>query len=247
MPRLFKVVLFGLATISLGVLSASCGSGNSQYRIFNAIANPNEPIDIYINGTTTPVYSSVSFASTEPSTGYASISASSTNMEVFQAGQQVSPWINSALNLSGNNQGNQYTVVLTGNSNTTGVGVAFAAQVFQDTNPTVTSGDVEFRIINASISAPSKIDIYIIPTEVPCCPGSPAVSGLSYGSSSGYVNVGLSTSGNLSAYMTFSQTKTQIGSPFADSGVQTGSIHTLIIADQPGGTFPPQMFSLATN
>jgi len=254
MSRLSKVLplALALAVVALAIFAASCNSGNgTQYRIVNAIANPQFAVDIYVGNAppASPTYPDVGFESTEPSSGYKSLSSGST-LEVFQTGTTTNPYFNGTPSLSG---GSEYTLVLAGNSNLGGATYPFAVQAVPDTNPTPTSGDVEFRILDASLSAPS-VDIYIIPSESSCCTlGTQTASGLLYppstgggNFSSGYQNVGLSTSGNLTVYVTNAGT-TQVISSQQFSGEAAGQIHTLVLVDQPGGGFPPQILALATN
>jgi hypothetical protein len=162
--------------------------------------------------------------------------------EVFPTGATSGQWIDSSLNMSGSNA---YTVLLTGNTTQQGAQYPYAAQLFTDTNPTPTSGDVEFRILDASTTV-GAVDIYIGPTEDGFA-GSQKVASISYSNNnSNYQNVGLSTSQNLTIYVTVSGTTSVITS-FQDQGLSAGTIHTLVLVDQSGGFYPPQLLPLATD
>ena len=250
MARLLKVVSCGLAIMALGIFIASCGSSNAQYRIVNAIAAPSGPqyaVDIYVNNTPTssttptPTFPDVGFESTVPNSGYQRVASGGETLLVFQTTQTANPWVNTPLNLASDTD---YTVVLGGNTNASGATYPYEAHIVTDTNPTPNTGQLMFRILDASLSTGS-VDVYISPTEDGFQTGGKVASGLSYptttnsGSfSSNYTNVGISTSGNLTAYVTVSGTTTVIGiSP--TYAVSAGQLHTIVLVDQPGGTQPP--------
>jgi hypothetical protein len=246
MPRGIKVLCFALAIVAIGTLAASCGSSSAQFRIFNAIAtSPSNPtgsaFDIWLNGAL--LFSNLSFEGYQPNTGYKSVSSGSDTLEVFQTGTSTNPYINTPLNLGG---GNAYTVVLTGNSTSGSGTTSYAAQVKTDTDTAPTSGNANFRIINASISTGSTggLDVYILPPgTTPNTPGTTAsVQGLTFPNASPYV--GVSSSGSLTVYVTISNSRTQIAQ-YALSGLTGGtSIRTLVITDSPGASYPPLLWSM---
>jgi len=244
MPRLSKVLPLALAVVvvALAIFLASCTSSNTQYRIFNAMAfNPQYAVDIYVGVVppASPTFSDVGLESTEPgSSGYQKVSAGADTTEVFQTGTTSSPYFNGALNLGA---GNSYTVVLSGN----GVGAPFAAQVVTDTNPTPTSGEVEFRILDFSPSTQAAVDVYVDDPQFGCC-HTKVGSDLSYPSStgggsfnSGYANVGVPTSNKLGVYVTYTGGTEVIAS--TSYGVDVGQLYTVVLLDQSSGGFPPQL------
>jgi len=246
MSRLFKVLPFALAlaVVALAVLAASCSSSSTQYRIVDAMAfSPQEEVDIYVNTTppSTPTFSGVGLGSTEPGSGYQKVSSGADTTEVFETGTTSNPYFDGALNLGGGS----YTVVLTGN----GTPDPFGVQVVTDTNPTPTSGDVEFRILDASPSTPSA-DVYVGDPTFGCCPQSAKVgSGLLYPASggsgnfnSGYVNVGVPTSDDLGVWVTYTGTSNVMAS--TTYTVTVGQLYTVVLLDQYGGGFPPQFMLL---
>jgi len=244
MSRVSKVLPLALAVVvvALAVFAASCGSTSAQYRIVNAMVfNPQQNVDITLNGAS--AFTSVGYESTEPSTGYKSVTSGSDTMEVFLTGTTTNPYINSALNLS---SGNDYTVVMGGNSPQSGATFPYAAQVVQDTNPTPTSGDVEFRILNASPSTPS-VDVYVGDPQFGCCPSAAKVaSGLVYPSSfsSSYQNVGVPVGPSIGVWVTYAGSNPPNLIASTTYTVTAGQLYTVVLIDQPTGGFPPQFMQL---
>jgi Domain of unknown function (DUF4397) len=244
MSRLLKISSFALAVIALGALAASCGSGNAQYRVVNAIPNTTtfdaNGFAVYMNGAA--VFSDVCFTCVEPGGKYQSVSGGSNTLAVYpqsEAGQTgATPDINSTLSLGGSTQ---YTVVLAGNGST----VPLAAQVITDTNPTPTSGDAEIRIIDASLILPS-VDVWVLPSSITtCCAQNPpgqVASGLQYPASvgGGYENVGIPTSGGLTAWVTAHQNGSALILKSSSYTLTAGQNYTLVLTDHSGGGSPPQ-------
>jgi len=251
MPHAVKVAFFALAVAGFGALAASCGNGNAQYRIVNAIANtslldPNG-LALYMNGSS--VWTNVAFAQTEPSSAgkYQNISGGTDTLDVYKeasAGQGGDQIISSGLDLSGNTQ---TTVVLIGNESTKP-----AAQKFTDNNTTQpTSGNAEFRIINASpvTQNVNGVDVYILPSgTTPSTPNAPKInsSALTFSINNSsfipYTNVGLPASNSLNVYVTAHGQTGIYANPFplAVSGLTGGtSIRTIVITDTSPGTAPP--------
>lgn len=241
MFRALKVLSCAVALMAFGILAASCGSGNAQYRLVNAIPISSQygtgGFDIYMNGSSTG-WTSVAFTFTEPSSAgkYQSVGAGSDTLEVYPAGEaglagdQV---ITSALNFSG---GSQYTAVLTGNS-TSGT-YPLAAQRYSDNNSQIpSSGNALFRVIDASLTT-GALDVYILP------PGtypysnphpSPTVTGLSFPNASSYNNVGLPTSNTLDVYVTASGSTNPISQVPVGNLAGGKSIRTIVVVDANGG------------
>jgi Domain of unknown function (DUF4397) len=252
MSRVLKAVSFALAIVGLGVFAASCGNGNAQYRVVNAISTTTtydaNGFAIYMNGSS--VWTNVGFPFTEPSSSgkYQSVGAGTDTLDVYpeaSAGQANAQVISSALNLSG---GKQYTVVLTGDTST-----PLAVQKYTDNNTTIpTSGNAEFRVINASpiTSNLNGVDVYVLPPgTTPSTPNAPKLSSsaLTFGSVISYTNVGLPTSNALNVYVTAHGGTGQYALPFPMpiSGLTGGtSIRTIVITDDGGGVSPPQLLLL---
>ena len=259
MPRLFKILSFALAVIAIGMLAASCGSGNAQYRVVNAIPNTqgistSTYFDIQMNGSTLNTGGTLSFEATfpGPQNRYQSVSSGTDTLGVFKAGQAgqagAIPVISSALNLKG---GTQYTVILAGNQSST---YPLVAQVIADTNPTPTSGNVGIRVLDASLSLASigSVDVYALPSTDTCCTlGTGQVaSGLQYpqgsgtgGSiNSGYQNIGLAS--NLTVWVTAHSNTSEILYHSTISSLTAGQNYTLVLVDAQRGGAPPQTLFL---
>lgn len=170
MSRLFKALSLALSVLILSIVSilvASCGSNGTQYRIFNAMSNPNATynFDVAINGAIVTSPGGLGFQFRQPSSGYASISSGNDTVAVYQAGQAGLPGAQPIASFSVNlNSSTQYTIVLMGNSPTGGP-TPWVAQAFPDNNALPAAGDVEFRVINAAPSLPGAVNIYIVPTQ----------------------------------------------------------------------------------
>jgi len=258
MSSLLKILCSAFAVVVIGIFAASCGSGNAQYRVVNAIANTTQEFDpngfaIYMNGGS--IWTSVCFPCSEPSSNnkYQSVSGGSDTLEVFRnsdAGQTgAQPLVSSSLSLGG---GTQYTVVLAGNSTATGATYPLAEQLITDNNPIPTSGDAGIRVIDASLNLPS-VDIYVLPTGTACspCPSAGKIaSGLQYPQSagtgnisSGYQNVGVPTNPTVVVWVTGAGNASD---PIFNHSytLTAGNNYTLVLADSSGGTSPPQFVFL---
>jgi hypothetical protein len=256
MSRLLKVLSFALAVIAIGMLAASCGSGNAQYRVVNAIPNTSSIstyFDIQMNGSTLNT-GGMTFEATfpGPQNRYQSVSSGADTLGVFEAGQAgqsgAIPLISSALNLAG---GTQYTVILSGNQTST---YPLVAHVITDTNPTPTSGDVGIRVLDASLSLASigSVDVYALPSINTCCTlGTGQVaSGLQYPQSSGtggsidsgYQNIGLAS--NLTVWVTAHGNTSEILYHSTISSLTAGQNYTLVLVDTAPGGSPPQTLFL---
>src|SRR5713226_4987815 len=162
MFRFLKALPVTLALAALSIFAASCGSGSqSQIRVVNAIPDVpnNTPLDIDVNGTkvvTALAFDGISPSTTPPAT-YTKVKAGSGDtITAFVNGTTINPVNNGTTNLSGSSQ---YTVVLNGraaNNNPPGV--------LTDNNAAPTSGNLEFRVIDASVFTPANgFDVYITP------------------------------------------------------------------------------------
>jgi hypothetical protein len=240
MSRPFKALSLALAIAALGLLAifaASCGSSSTQYRVFNAMSNPNATFafDVTVNGGLVTPVGGLGFGSSQPSKGYSGISSGSNTINVYQVGTATTsgadPLVTSTLSLSSN----QNTVVLMGNSQTGGP-TAWAAQAFPDNNALPPSGDIEFRVINAAPSLPGAVNIYIVPT--PSISGAtPTFTGVAYGQPSQTpTEYATLPGGQYFVYVT-----TSTGTPLFPKPAsynETTGIFTLVLTDvQDGFTF----------
>lgn len=239
MSRVFKALFLALAILSLSVLSimvASCGSNNTQYRVFNALSNPNATFnfDVTVNGGLVTSAGGLGFGSVQPAKGYAGISSGSAGIGVFQVGTAIlggaNPLVSSTVNLSGSTQ---YTIVLMGNSKS-GL-TPWVAQPFPDDNNTLPpSGDIKFRVINAAPSLPGPVNIYIVPT-LSISGATPTFTGVAYGQPSQTPT----EYATLPAGQHYVFVTTASGTPLFEQGYNESSgIFTLVLTDvQDGFTF----------
>jgi len=190
----WNALSLALSVIALGVLSiaiASCGSSNASYRIIDAIAaydySGTGGFDIQINGGS--AFTGVLFGNIDPAgaDAYQSIGSGSNTFTAFAHGTTTSPVISSSFNFGSRTQ---YTVMMMGNSPASGAQFPYVAQPFTDDNASPTSGNFEFRIIDASTNLPSSVDVYIVGSlGVVTGPNPPSPSAtVSYGQASGYIS-----------------------------------------------------------
>ncbi len=227
MRRLSKAVpvVLSLGLLCLfGVFAASCGSsGNAQVRVVDAISN-SPALDVEVN--TTKVFTNISFGAVMPAPpAYNGVPSGTVTLAAVNTGGTTS-YINPAnTTLSGSGH---YTLLLAG----TNAGIQAAAPAFysiSDNNTAPTTGNVEFRIINASvnlINLQGGLDIFIVQPGQQF--GTPAVSGLTFGQGSAYVPENFNGAG-----YTVGITDSGQGQTFFTNTYQspTGSIRTLVIVD----------------
>ena len=248
MLRLLNALPVALALTALGAVAlftVNCGSSNqAQVRFVHAIQDAG-PLDIDFNGT--KKITDVTFFTLQPTTGYAAVPAGSDTIEGFQSGSTTTvAFTVSNVSL---NSGSPYTVVATGfDTGNQGSNVILLTPT--DTNTAPANGSVNWRVIDASPSGPTSVDVYIL--------NSPFIGGL--GCSQGNCptltisSPVQSASGAVSSYKTLSYnsggggevlyvcaagTTNPIisGYPLANvGGASVGSIRTLILTDQQNGT-----------
>jgi hypothetical protein len=230
MLRLLKVLPAALALVLLGLFAMSCGSGNSaQVRVVNAISD-GPAFDIEVN--TVKSFTDIAFQGVQPAPpAYTGVTSGSDTIAVVDTGTTTQVFSNSA-NLNG---GTQYTMLLSGYLNGTGL-TAPAANVITDNNTAPATGNVEFRVINGSTTA-NDVDVYIIPPDTGIGGLTPQISGLLLGQASSYVSLNYSAngyaiivtpSGNQTPYVN------QVYTP------PTNAIRTIVLTDVTGGGFPSE-------
>ena len=261
MPRAVKIVCFALVVAGFGFLAASCGNGNAQYRVVNAISDTStlDPtgLVLYMNGGALGSGTPITFRQTLPSSGkYLNVQGGGDTLDVYRdavAGEAGDWLIESTLGLSGDTQ---TTVVLLGNqssqmcSGTQSGSACYAVEKYTDNNTTLPlSGNAEFRIINASaVSQPNGVDIYILPTgTTPSTPGAPKINtsgALNFPDATPYTNVGL-PGGTLNVYVTPHGQTGNYAPPLAVSGLTGGtSVRTIVITDTSPGVSPLYLLEL---
>jgi len=227
MFRLLKALPLTLALATLCLFAPGCSSGNNaQLRLIDAVAN-SPALDVTVN--TTKVFSNITPGSYQPTPpAYNSASSGSDTLEALNTGSTSVYIANSMTSLSGSGQ---YTILMTGCNGCAGTSAPTFWSV-SDNNTAPTTGNVEFRIINASVDSLSQsaggLDIYIIPPGTGIQGLSPQVSGLTLGQGSAYQSLNFASSG-------YELVVTPHGSqnPFFNNTYQppTGSIRTMVIMD----------------
>jgi hypothetical protein len=236
MSRVWKLLPIAAALV-VPILFTSCNSsGDAQVRVINAVPNvPGGSVDVYINTTTgIKLASNLGFGQISPSAGqsatYTNVPGGNDTITSYITGQTSSAINNGSATLSGSTQ---YTVLLFGSYASN-----YNPAVFTDTKTAPDTGDLEFRVINGSLSTGSPtsgpgVDVYIYPAGSQQ-PSSPTFSslflgqgqytqGLVYSSTAGYV-LAVTPHGDPFGYYI-----NRVYSP-AD-----GSITTLVIVDNNGG------------
>ncbi len=132
------------------------------------------------------------------------------------------------------NGSTQYTVVAAGFLTNP------SAALITDNNAAPTSGNIEFRVIHASPSGTTPLDVYIVPPLTDITNVTPQISGLSNNTqASAYITVAFAANG-YSVILTASGNKTPLFNPPYGIAPPTGSIRTLVLVDvQNGGAMSP--------
>ncbi len=234
MFRLLKALPLTLALAALiifAAFAASCGSSNSQARFVNAIPDAGV-LDIDVGGT--KEFSSVAFATASGST-YVGVPSGSVTIEGLASGTTTEAFTTSGVSL---NSGSEYTLVAVGFLTGT---VNVLNPVDNNTEPL--DGKVAFRVINASPSGPSSVDVYFIANPVTCQLGStgctPSISSLAYQSTSTYVSLNYNSNGmGYQMYLTTAGSTTPIfsgGQTISAGSSSLGSIRTIVLTDISNG------------
>ncbi len=210
------------------ILFTSCGSnGTAQVRVINAIPD-SQPIDIYVNGV--KIVTDMPFLNVQPNTSpvsYVGVAGGNATIQGFETGTTINPVSpNGAIDLSNLTQ---YTLVA--------IGLALSDSpplVLVDNNTTPISGNVEFRVINASPSSPlTGVDVYIVPPGSDITNYTPQITALNSGQGSAYQSVTYLTGGSYSVIVTTNGGKAALINQTYPA--PSGSITTLVIVDNPGG------------
>jgi hypothetical protein len=235
LPLTLALVTLALAALTLVTTGCGGGSSQAQARFVNAIPNATA-LDIQFNGT--KEFTDVAFFGYLPSAGYTGVPAGSDTILGFATGSTTNQAFSVTTDLTA---GKQYTLVATGfvpNS------VVVLPPTDNNTAPAV--GNVIFRVINASPSGPSAVDIYILPNPVQgglgSCTAPNCISGVAYQGVSTPTTLPYNSNGNgYTMYVTTSGGTNPIFSQSLSVGSATvGSIRTLVLTDIQNGN-PPGM------
>ena len=239
MFRLMKALPLTLALAALSISATSCGSGSSaKARFVNTIPNTavyGNGLDVEVNGT--KQFTDVTFPNASAST-YTSVAAGSDTILGVQTGTTTQVFSDTT-SLSG---GKQYTLVATGFAS--GSGGFVTLMTISDTNTAPAAGNVEFRVIGASPSGPSAVDVYIEAEPFSGNLTSPAISALAYTQTSSYATIPWNSGGGgWVVFVTPAGSTTPIFSQtFNFGGQTTAAIRTLVLTDVQGGGSMNQAF-----
>ncbi len=226
MFRLLKARLLASALAALSLLTVGCTTTSlTQVRFVHAIEDA-DALDIDINGTNE--FTDIAFTNVMPASGYKSAPSGLVTIEGFLTGTSTEAFSTSNIGLV---NGNQYTVIATGFVTNTN-DVVIIAPVDNNTPPA--NGNIKFRVINASPSTPTTVDIYILKAQQTL--NAPAtISGLAYQATSSYVTVPYNTAGSgYIVYVCQPGTTTQIfNQSISVGGPNEGVVRTLILTAQP--------------
>ena len=239
MFRLLKTLPPTLALAALSIFSASCGSGSqSQIRFVHTISNA-LALDVNIN--TTKVASNIAFGGVQPTPpAYTKVASGSVTIQAYNTGTTTNPIFGANGVTASLSSSSQYTVVLAGAINGMGTN-ALAALQKTDNNAVPTSGNVKFRVINASPSGPPAVDVYIEATPFNGNLTNPAISALADTQASSYVTLPwnsngsgwtiiVTAAGSTTPYNGFNFNTGNFG------GQSTGAIRTLVLTDVQNGS-----------
>jgi len=232
MFRLLKALPLTLALAALIIFTTSCSSSNqAQVRVVNAIPDSQTAgLDVDVNGN--KIFTALTFPNFQPSSGYTKVASGSDTIQAFDTGTTTNPIFGTngvSASLSGSTQ---YTVLLAGF-------IANPAAVrLTDNNTAPTSGNIEFRIVHASPSNQTPLDVYIVPPLTDITNVTPQIGGsnpLTYQQASIYVPLAFAT-GGYSVILTANNNKTPLFNPPFGIAPPTGSIRTLVLVDVQGGS-----------
>ena len=171
--RLSKSIgLFALCEMAF-VLGCGGGLGSkTNFRVMNAVPDQTN-INVLLDGTS--IASSVAYGT---ASAYAETKSGSRHLQVEPAAA-TNVFLDQTFNLAG---GTNSTLVVA-NLSATSSGI-----VLTDDNAAPTSGNIKLRIVNASPSL-GTVDVYVVPPGTNLNSASPAISSLSFESSSAYLNL----------------------------------------------------------
>ena len=241
MVRLLKALPFSLALLALTILATNCGSNApAQVRFVHAMQD-GAAMDININGK--PAFTGISFGEVLPNQpGYTSLPSGHDTIQGFLAGSTTVGFNSTTVSW---NSGTDYTVVATGfvscnNQPPTCIPNNATLLSIPDNNSPPAAGNIAFRVIHASPSGPSSVDVYILlsPTGAPT--GNATISSLAYTQASGYIAVPFNPNNvdDFQGYVVFvtpagSTSPVLINEPINPAN---GAIRTLVLTDVQGGT-----------
>ncbi len=214
----------------------------TSYRIINAIANyPYQStggMDITMNGSLE--FSAVQFTNINPpgKDAYQSVASGSDALDVYAKGDSINggqPFLSSEVNFNGRTQ---YTILLMGNN----LQNPYAAQPFTDNNAVPTTGNFEFRVIDASNNlGTQQLDIYIVGSVQLVTSGQATANAtIVFGQATPYI----AEAGNGSTPWFLVVTQHSLRTPILTASYEPNAlqIRTILLLDGPNGAGVGQPF-----
>lgn len=235
MPRWLQALSLASALAAISLLIACSSSGQAKVRFIHAIQDAGA-LDVDVYGTNdssgTVEFGDISFLGVQPpQPGYTTLDSGSNAIEGFLTGTTTVGFIRTDVNWSG---GIEYTAVATGFSKTgTPPGSNVLIISVPDNNTPPASGDVEFRVIHASPSGPSGVNVYIESNPSTGPTGTPAISNLIYTQASGYLSVAYNPNNVMPAPGFTLYVTTTAGAAIFSEVINPaeGAIRTLVLTD----------------
>ncbi len=228
MSRWLKPLSLQLGLAALILMTAGCGSsGQSQIRLINAIPD-GQPADVYINGTR--VIENFTFGQVYPRpatpVAYLPVATGAASIQAFPPAETTNPVSPTGpATFAG---ATQYTVVAAGLELND-----YPPVLITDDNTPPSAGNVELRIINASLNSPKQgVDVYIVPPAADIVNYQAQISGLGYTQASSYQPIPFAAQGYAVIFTAKQSKQVIINFPVTP---QSGSITTLVLMDNPGG------------
>jgi hypothetical protein len=239
MSRLLQALSLTLALAALSIFATSCGSSNANIRFVQAIQDASA-LDIDVsNPNVSPKqeFTNVSFLGVQPNQpGYTSVPSGGDTITGFLTGTTTQVFSDTV----GWASGQAYTVIATGFSQTGANGSNVVILSIPDNIPSPPAGEVSFRVIDASPSGPSLVDVYI-ELNPSTSPGLPiTIQSLAYTQASGYVSFAFNPNNEpnppgYTVYVTASGSmKPIISEPIFPANA--GAVRTLVLTDAQDGT-----------
>jgi hypothetical protein len=233
MFRWLKVLSLASALAFFGIFAASCGSSsNAQARFVNAIPDGTSPtggLDVDVNGTKVTT-SALLFDAVQPTPpAYSSVTSGSVTVQAYPSGSTTNPLLGANGSTVSLSSSTQYTEVLTGFYSSPSL------VSIPDNNTAPTTGNIEFRVIHASPSYQTAVDVYIVPPNTGIQNVSPNYTGLPYEGSTGYLSIAYSSQG-YDVIITPTGNKTPVNQSFVFFyNSPQNSIRTLVLVDITNG------------
>jgi hypothetical protein len=229
MFRTLTALSLTFALAGLSGVTTSCGSTDKpQIRVINAIPDSGLT-DIRVNGTRIVPGLEFDGVFPPPTTpaAYVAVPSGSDIIQGFEPGDTTNPI--SPIGTFNLNGSTQYTVVA--------VGLELNDEpplLLTDNNRAPRSGNVEFRIVNASLNSPANgVDVYFVPPGTDITSYTPQITALGQGQGSAYVSIPF-IDGGYAVVITATAKKTALITQ--PSAAPSGSITTMVIVDNAGGS-----------